>query len=655
MNLLILSLAIFLAAGFISLVSRSAKIATASGVLGTVFGGLIGLIPAIEVLLTGKPQSLHLMWDVPYASFYIGLDSLSSFFLIPILIISILTAVYGWKYLKDRDKPCPYSHWFFFNLLVAGMIMVVVAKNGVLFLIAWEIMSLSSFFLVTLEDEKKDVRNAGWIYLVATHAGTACLLVLFILLGQKGGVLDFDCFKSGVSPDLLFLLAIVGFGTKAGFVPFHIWLPEAHPAAPSHVSALMSGVMIKTGIYGLLRILTLLGTPVLWWGWLLIGIGLISGIWGVLLALAQHDLKRLLAYHSIENIGIIAIGLGLGLIGLSIGSPYLTILGFAGGLLHVVNHALFKSLLFLCAGSVIHATGTKDIEHLGGLMKRMPWTGVTFLIGAVAISGLPPLNGFISEFLIYLGAFKAGITLPVFGAIPGICVILSLALIGGLATACFAKAFGIVFLGEPRSIHTSHSHDPALSMRIPMVILAILCFLAAIFSPAIVRSMCPLISMVSSLPAEIVQKEVINFAGILQLIVIINLTGLTCLTCLTGLLAAFRKNRRVETGLTWDCGYSQPTPRMQYTASGFVQPITEAFRFILQTKKRLKKPQGIFPKEASLATQTPNIWTEAVYKPVFIMIQKELSRFKWIQHGYIQAYILYIALTLIILLVWKVR
>ncbi|MFH1897676.1 MAG: proton-conducting transporter membrane subunit [Candidatus Desantisbacteria bacterium] len=652
MNLLILSLAILIATGFISFVFRLAKI----GVLGVVSGGLIGLIPAIEVLLTGKPQSLYSVWDVPYASFFIGIDSLSSFFLILILVVSILTAIYGGKYLGlvDRQDACP-SHWFFFNILIASMIMVVVAKNGVLFLIAWEMMSLSSFFLVTFEDEKKDVCRAGWIYLIASHAGTACLLALFILLGQGIGIFDFDCFKTGVSPDILFLLAIVGFGTKAGFVPFHIWLPEAHPAAPSHVSALMSGVMIKMGIYGILRILTLLGTPPIWWGWLLVSIGIISGIWGAILALSQHDIKRLLAYSSVENIGIIAMGLGLGLIGWSIGSPYLAVLGFAGGLLHVVNHSLFKGLLFLCAGSVIHATGTRDIERLGGLMKRMPWTGVTFLVGAIAICGLPPLNGFISEFLIYLWAFKAGITTTSGGAISGICVIAALALIGGLAAVCFTRVFGIVFLGEPRSSHTSHSHDPALSMRIPMVILAVLCFLAAIFSPVIVRAMCPIISMISSLPVGIVHENVISLARILQLIVA---TGILLLL-LIGIWAAFRKllfaNRRVETGLTWDCGYVKPTPRMQYTASGFVQPITGVLWFIFQTKKGLKKPQGIFPKEASLATQTTNVFTETIYKPVFTLIQQGLSGLKWIQHGYIQSYILYITLTLIILLVWKVR
>ena len=302
------------------------------------------------------------------------------------------------------------AYWFFFNGLAASMAMVAVAANGVLFLICWEVMALCSFFLVTFESEEESVQRAGWTYLVATHIGTAFLLVLFLMLGRQagGGSLDFDTFLAarghmGAAADVLFLLALVGFGAKAGFVPFHIWLPEAHPAAPSPVSAVMSGVMLKTGIYGILRTLTFLGAPHLWWGWLLIATGLVSGIFGVLMALAQHDLKRLLAYHSVENIGIIALGLGLGVLGVAWRLPALAVLGFAGGLLHVVNHALFKGLLFMGAGSVQHATGTREIDLLGGLIKRMPWTGRTFLIGAVAICGLPPLNGFVSELLIYTG------------------------------------------------------------------------------------------------------------------------------------------------------------------------------------------------------------------------------------------------------------
>jgi formate hydrogenlyase subunit 3/multisubunit Na+/H+ antiporter MnhD subunit len=284
--------------------------------------------------------------------------------------------------LAYRDEKALGVSWFFFNLLVASMALVVVARNGILFLVAWELMALASFFLVTMQDDEERVRDAGRTYLVASHLGTAFLLVLFIMLAGGTDSLDFDRFAAGSHAGLLFILAAIGFGTKAGFVPLHVWLPEAHPAAPSHVSAVMSGVMIKTGIYGLVRTLTFLGPLPAWAGWLLVGVGVTSGVLGVLFALAQHDLKRLLAYHSVENIGIITLGLGLGLVGLRAGFAPLAVLGFAGALLHVLNHALFKGLLFLGAGAVLHGTKTRDMEELGGLLKRMPWTGPLFLIGA---------------------------------------------------------------------------------------------------------------------------------------------------------------------------------------------------------------------------------------------------------------------------------
>ena len=361
-------------------------------------------------------SNLRATWPVPFGEFFIELDPLTAWFLLPTLLLSALSAIYGVGYLRSwQGRRSLGPVWFFYCLLVLGMVLVLVARNAVLFLVAWELMALASFFLVTFEHERESVREAGWIYFVATHLGTAFLLAFFLLLARETGSMDFDVWaEKGIHTQglagILFLLAVVGFGTKAGFMPLHVWLPEAHPAAPSHVSALMSGVMIKTGIYGLLRAFTFLGMPPLWWGWVLIGIGLTSGVLGVLFALAQHDLKRLLAYHSVENIGIIALGLGVGLLGMSTGSSMLIVLGFGGALLHVVNHALFKGLLFLGAGAVLHGTGTLEIDHLGGLLKRMPWTAATFLIGAVAISGLPPLNGFVSEFLIFFGAFKGGIS-----------------------------------------------------------------------------------------------------------------------------------------------------------------------------------------------------------------------------------------------------
>ena len=360
----------------------------------------LGCIPAVQVLLGGSVLQFRFPWPVPYGEFFIELDPLSAWFLLPTFLLSALSAIYGVGYLRPwlgRRSLGPV--WFFYGLLVLGMMLVLLARNAVLFLFAWELMAVASFFLVTFEHERPSVREAGWIYLVATHLGTAFLLAFFLLLGRETGSMDFDVWAAqGIHTQglasVLFLLAVVGFGTKAGFMPLHVWLPEAHPAAPSHVSALMSGVMIKTGIYGLLRAFTFLGTPPLWWGWLLIAIGLTSGVLGMLFALAQHDLKRMLAYSSVENIGIIALGLGVGLLGMSTASPLLMVLGFGGALLHVLNHALFKGLLFLGAGAVVQRTGTHEIDQLGGLLKRMPWTAAAFLVGAVAISGLAAIERF---------------------------------------------------------------------------------------------------------------------------------------------------------------------------------------------------------------------------------------------------------------------
>jgi formate hydrogenlyase subunit 3/multisubunit Na+/H+ antiporter MnhD subunit len=584
---------------------------------------------------------------------------LSAWFLIPILVLSALAAIYGTEYLASfaRKKHLGPT-WLFFNLLVASMTVVVLARNAVLFLVAWEVMALASFFLVTFEDERSEVREAGWIYLVATHLGTAFLLALFLLMGREAGTMDMTRWTvAGTAgprvTGTLFLLAIVGFGTKAGFMPFHVWLPEAHPAAPSHVSALMSGVMIKTGIYGLLRSFTFFGEPPLWWGWALIGIGLTSGILGVLFALAQHDLKRLLAYHSVENIGIIALGIGLGLIGVSAHLPALAVLGFGGGLLHVVNHALFKGLLFLGAGSVLHGTGTRDIEHLGGLFKRMPWTAVTFLAGAVAIAGLPPLNGFVSEALIFWGAFH-GVTFAGTEAFAtGLLVIAGLALIGGLAAACFAKAFGIVFLGEPRSQHAAQVHESGAAMRWPMVILAAGCAGIGLSAPAVLHGLGPALTQLTRLSTGEISANLGPAGQILSRVVAGSLVLIALVILLTLLRRWILAGRPVTTAVTWDCGYAQPTARMQYTASSFAQPLTQLFRGLLRTRVREDKRQGLFPKAASFGSDTPDPCYGNVYRPAFERLNWGLAKLRWLQHGNVQLYVLYIAVTLLVLLIWR--
>ena len=648
--------------GLISLLARNkVTLANSLGAGGAILACLAGLVPATWILWTGKAENIRYEWNIPYGSFSMQIDSLSAFFLIPIFILCGLSALYGLQYMNTaRNRKSLGQFWFFFNILAASMAMLVVAANGMLFLMAWEIMALSSFFLVTFENEDESVQRAGWTYLTATHLGTAFLLVLFLLLGRQSGAasLDFDLFlaaRSHMAPiaDVIFILAVIGFGAKAGFIPFHVWLPEAHPAAPSPVSAVMSGVMIKTGIYGLLRTISFLEISANWWGWLLIIIGLVSGILGVLFALAQHDLKRLLAYHSVENIGIITLGLGLGLLGISMKNPALAVFGFGGGLLHVVNHALFKGLLFLGAGSVQHATNTRAIDRLGGLVKQMPWTAGTFLIGAAAISGLPPLNGFISEFLIYIGAYRA--VGEAGAAAAGAVVILALALIGGLAAACFTKAFGIVFLGSPRSTEAAHVHEAGWAMRVPMLVLAAGCLLITLFAPKIVMLICPAVSIVTMLPVSSVESQA-SFA-VDPMVSIVLIAGFFVVT--VALLAWARlwilADRAIEQSCTWDCGYIRPAASMQYTASSFAQPLTKMFEALLRPKVTIEKPDGLFPAHACFHTETGDLFRRNLYRPLFAGIELFASRLRFLQSGRVQLYILYIALTLFILLIWNLR
>jgi hydrogenase-4 component B len=654
MLLLLIAVGVLIGSAAIALVGVArwgARLSTA----GTVAGCAIALVPALRVLAGAPPESLRAAWPVPYGAFDVTIDALSAFFLVPILTLSALAAVYGTEYLAAyRETRRIGVASCFFSLLVATMVFVVVARNAVLFLVAWELMTLASFFLVTFEDEQPGARDAGWVYLVAAHLGTACLLALFVLLGRASSSLDFEALRgASVPPGLLFVLAVIGFGNKAGFVPLHVWLPEAHPAAPSHVSAVMSGVMIKTGIYGLVRILTLLGPPQPWWGWLLCGIGLTSGVLGMLLALAQHDLKRLLAYCSVENIGIIALGLGVGELGLSAGSAPVAVLGFAGALLHVLNHAMFKGLLFFGAGAVAHATGTREIDHLGGLLKRMPWTAGTFLVGAVAISGLPPLNGFVSEFLIYLGAVRGFVSADTTAAVPLLGVLAGLALIGGLAAACFTKAFGIVFLGQPRTEDAAHAHEPGLAMRAPMLLLAASCIVIGSLAPVAGEALRPVVEVVSGLAPETVGGVVASATRSLSFVGLAALAVLLLTALLAGLRLRILSGRRVEEGCTWDCGYARPSARMQYTGSSFAQPLTGLFALLLRSRQQLVLPEGLFPSRASLSTETPDVFTRGLYVPVFTAIARRLSALRWLQHGRVHLYVLYIALTLVALLIWK--
>ena len=453
---------------------------------------------------------------------------------------------------------------------------------------------------------------------------------------------------SGLSA-AIFLTALFAFGLKAGIMPFHIWLPSAHANAPSHVSAVMSGVILKVGVYGLIRTLSFFYGVPLWWGVVVLILGVVSGVAGVVFAIGQHDLKRLLAYHSIENIGIIFMGLGVALIGREVGSPTMVLLGTAGALLHVLNHATFKALLFLGAGSVIHATGTREIDLMGGVARRLPYTALLFGVGAVAICGLPPLNGFVSELLIYIGFFR-GIQGTGMSAAVTALAVPALAMVGGLAVACFVKVYGIVFLGVARSEEHAAGHEAGWQMLAPMIILALLCAGVGL-APSLLGSVLQRVSLTAF---PISPASAGTTLAALTPLLMVSIIGIALLVLL-GLLGLWYRRRlaaapRSET-VTWGCGYQRPAARMQYSASSFAGMLTGLFAFVL--KPQTHRPgiaSGIFPADTRFHSHVPEVVLELVYIPFLERLYDRFHSIRKMQNGIVQQYVLYILMTLVVLL-----
>lgn len=638
---------------------RRPDVSVRFGVGGAVAGSVIGLWPAVRALAGAGAESLRFAWPVPNGEFYIRLDALSAFFLIPVFILTPLAAVYGAGYMEAfRERRSIRSHWLFFNLFILGMTLVLVARQALLFLVAWEVMSLAAFFLVTFEHENKEVRPAGWIYLIAAHVGAAFLLALFLVLGRHAGSFDFDRFMAAgpLAPSLsalLFVIAVVGFGTKAGLVPFHIWLPEAHPAAPSHVSALMSGVMIKVGIYGILRMMMILGPPAPWWGPFLAGLGMLGALLGVTFALFQRDIKRALAYSSIENIGLIILALGAGLWGLTSGHPVVAMLGLAGGLLHVWNHSLMKGLMFLGAGSLLHGTGTKDMERMGGLMARMPRTGMALVVGALAIAAVPPLNGFVSEWLIMMSLLNGGLEFSGFSRIVLLMTVGVLALVGGMAMICFVRLVGMTLLGTGRSEEARHAHESSRWMTIPLAVLATGCVLAAVFPRGLILVFSSLVEFVFAIPAASFMAVLDSPASPLSLLGLMNVV----LWVLAGLVAAlfFASLRKQPTRAdqTWGCGYLAPTSRMQYTGQSFSElVVTRILPGVFRPKTRVVAPHGIFPEGGKMTTAYPDAMSRVLYQPFFDWVMGYIARLRWVQQGKIQVYMIYFVVVLVAAFAW---
>ncbi|HET7380873.1 MAG TPA: proton-conducting transporter membrane subunit [Gaiellales bacterium] len=610
-------------------------------------GCAVAATSAVRVLSGWSAADVHLSIPAPSGPWVFGLDRLSAAFLLVILGPGLASALYGVRALGDaKDRRGVATARALFAIELAALAVVVLARAVVPFLVAWEVMAVLAYFLVTFDNERPEVRRAGWVYLVATHIGTLALIALFASWASVGGGLTFDALagRAGSLPArgaLVLCLALFGFGLKAGLVPLHFWLPDAHASAPSHVSALMSGVVIKMGIYGLIRVISLLGAPPAWWGWLVLVSGVLSGVLGVLWALAQHDLKRLLAYHSVENIGIILIGLGTGALGAAYGVPLVAVLGFAGAVLHTVNHALFKSLLFLGAGATAHATGTRMMDRLGGLGRRMPFTWVSFLIGSVAIVGLPPLNGFVSEWVVYLGLLHGGTSSGSIRLI--LCGVAGLAIIGGLALACFAKVCGIVFLGVPRSDAALRGHEVSAGMLGPMFGLAGTCAFIGLAPGLAVGPALVVGGSIArmSLPAsgsDILAASVRLGLWSLALVVLLALG--------TAAWAAVRRRRTIARAETWGCGYALQNARMQYTASSFAAPLLATYGPIAGVDETHTPGGGAFHTHAS------ELVLDRAILPAWTAVRRLLGRLRPLQHGRLWVYLLYVISILLLLLLY---
>ncbi len=666
MTACLLGLALALASALVAAaLSRTPRLAFRAGTLGTLAACAVAFGGALLALLDGGRVERMLPWTLPFGEVRVGLDPLSAFFLVCATLVGFLAALHA---LRSRDpgpagrpdRPRPARYAALYALTVAAVLGVALARDGVLFLVAWEGMTLASWLLVGHEDDRAEARRAAMTYLLASHVGAAALYVLFALLAGHAGSYGFDQMAkaSAMSPALAgtaFALAVAGFGAKAAFFPLHIWAPDAYPAAPPPAAALLSGALSKMGIYGIARVLLLLSPPggqppAAWWGVLLLVVGAATAASGALGALARRDLPRLVAYSSVENLGVVALGLGLGLLGRAHGSPVVAFLGFSGALLHVLNHGLMKSLLLLLVGDVTQAAGTRTLDRMGGLARRMPVTAAAFLVGAVAISGLPPGNGFVSEWLILTAGLRGAATLPAGAAVAAALAVVALALAGGLAGAAFVKAFGTGFLGQPRSADVAAAVDPGGTARAAVVAGALLCAVLGLVPALGALLPSKVAAVLAGAPAEEVSRVAWSgLAGVTWAVV--------ALLALTAGLALLRlrllRGREVRQGPVWGCGYEAIGPRLQYTASGFPEPILGPLGGVVPRNVDRALPEGYFPAAAHYHDRMKDAAGERVVLPILRRIEHALGRVKVLQAGRLQLYLLYVLATLVLLLAWQ--
>jgi hydrogenase-4 component B len=630
----------------------------------------LGALGALTIAAVGvwglisPAESFILPIGLPDLPFHLRLDALSAFFLILLGGAAFGVTVYSIGYFKGMERGSLALLALWYHIFLAGMTMVLLADDAYAFMVAWEVMALSSYFLVTTDHDIPDIRRAGFLYLLIAHVGAVSLLLCFGVL-QGGGLeasgdYTFATMRNAeMTPfwgSVVFLLALFGFGAKAGLVPLHVWLPEAHPAAPSPVSALMSGVMLKTAIYGLLRVtFDLLNVQQGWWGTLALTLGLLTALYGVIFAAVQSDMKRLLAWSSIENIGVIVAAFGLTLIFYTDGKGGLAALTMTALLYHALNHAFFKGLLFVGTGSVLHATGSRHMGHLGGLMRFMPWTAWLTLIGALAIAGLPPLNGFVSEWLL-LQAFllTPGLNQPYLNMVIPVAAA-AVALAAALAAYVMVKFFGVVFLGQPRDAKLEHAHEASWPERLGMLWLAAGCVLLGLLPTQVIGWIAPVVQLLTGqtlvndgnwLMLAPVDAERASYAPLIFFAVVVVVLLLTFIVV--------RKvyHGRVRRADPWDCGYPEQTARMQDTAEGFGQPIRQIFEIFMRVER--ERPDPFSRKPQYRGDSRDKIWL-LLYQPIAriaVWLSDQAGR---VQHGRIQWYLIYSFATLIFLLVFVTR
>lgn len=625
--------------------------------LGAICALLLALL-ALTGIVAG-PQVRILPLGLPDLPFHLRLDALSSFFLFLLGATTAGISIYAGGYLRKGEGTAPGLHCLIYHLFIASMAFVMLADDGYAFMVAWEAMALSSFFLVTSEHRQAEIRRAGYLYLLIAHIGAVGILLSFGVMAGSTGDYTFNAMRDfpaeGIWPTLAFLLALFGFGAKAGLLPLHIWLPEAHPAAPSPVSAMMSGVMLKTAVYGLLRVsFDLLHAQLWWWGALLLVLGLSTALFGVIFSTVQTDMKRLLAYSSIENIGLIFVGFGLTLIFKSFLLPHLAALALTATLYHCLNHAFFKSLLFLCTGSVLHATHERSLGKLGGLIHRMPWVAWLALIGVLASAGLPPLNGFVSEWLLLQSfLFTSGLPqgylnmlLPVVAG--------AVALIAALAGFAMVKFFGIVFLGQPREEALSHAQDASRLERLGLLWLGVGCVLLGLFPNVVIALLDPVTRLLvnSGLSGAANSQNWWLLAPINEdrasYSPAIFLGSILVFVPLVYWFVRRSYHGRMHRVDAWDCGFPLQTSRMQDSAEGFGQPIRRIFSPFFKRTREHPSPFDTHPRYRSLVEDPFWYW---LYLPIARIVEHGTRLIAFLQQGRIAIYLLYSFITLLTLLV----